>query len=263
MPLEAAIDSALADYIDQFEISLDDFLADVGELEEDGFDLEEVLAALAALSMAEYWLTTLNMESAVNAYITRLGIILDDMISFAPITEGQLAALELIQREALESFTVQFGERIRLSTSQGLSSGRSISEIKAMILRDPLTQSRNVETFIASGMAKFNRSVVGVMANNAPDSEVYQYIGPLDGKTRPICRVMLASPDLTLRQIDQQFPGAFDEGGGPNCRHHFGKAFDQKQSDKNRKDASSWYEDQKEKENWKHPVTFQTYYDSR
>ena len=263
MPLESTIDSAFADYIDQFEVSLDDFLADVGELEEEGFDLEEVLAALAALSMAEYWLTTLNMESAVNAYITRLGAILDDMVSFAPMTEGQLAALEFIQREALESFTVQFGDRIRLATSQGMSSGRSIGEIRAMILRDPLTQSKNIETFITSGMAKFNRSVVGVMADNAPDSELYQYIGPLDGKTRPICRVMLASQDLTLREIDQQFPGAFDEGGGPNCRHHWGKAFDQKQSDKNRKDASSWYEDQKEKENWKHPVTFQTYYDSR
>jgi hypothetical protein len=132
-----------------------------------------------------------------------------------------------------------------------------------MILRDPLTQAKNIETFITSGMAKFNRSVVGVMADNAPDSELYQYIGPLDGKTRPICRVMLASQDLTLREIDQQFPGAFDEGGGPNCRHHWGKAFDQKQSDKNRKDASDWYKDQKDKKNWKEPVTFQTYYDSR
>ena len=53
MPLESTIDSAFADYIDQFEVSLDDFLADVDELEEEGFDLEEVLAALAALSMAD------------------------------------------------------------------------------------------------------------------------------------------------------------------------------------------------------------------
>ena len=105
MPLESTIDSAFADYIDQFEVSLDDFLADVDELEEEGFDLEEVLAALAALSMADYWLTTLNMESAVNAYISRLGAILEDMGAFAPMTEGQLAALEFIQREALESFS--------------------------------------------------------------------------------------------------------------------------------------------------------------
>ena len=74
---------------------------------------------------------------------------------------------------------------------------------------------------------------------------------------------MLASPDLTLREIDQQYPGAFDEGGGPNCRHNWGKALDQKQSDKNRKDANAWINDRKDKGRWKEPVTFQTYIDSR
>ena len=183
MPLEATIDSAFADYSNQFEISLDGFLADLEELEEDGFNIEDVLVALAALDMAEYWITTLNMEGAINAYISRLGAVLDDIKSFAPMTEGQLSALEFMQRDALESFTVQFGERIRLTASQGLSSNRSISGIRAMILRDPLTQSKNIENFIASGMATFNRNVVGVMAENAPDNELYQYIGPLDGKT--------------------------------------------------------------------------------
>ena len=263
MPLEATIDSAFADYSNQFEISLDGFLADLEELEEDGFNIEDVLVALAALDMAEYWITTLNMEGAINAYISRLGAVLDDIMSFAPMTEGQLAALEFMQRDALESFTVQFGERIRLTASQGLSSNRSISGIKAMILRDPLTQSKNIENFIASGMATFNRNVVGVMADNAPDNELYQYIGPLDGKTRPICRVMLASPDLTLREIDQQYPGAFDEGGGPNCRHHWGKAMDQDRSEKDRKKANIWVDTQSKKDNWKEPVTFQAYYDSR
>lgn len=263
MPLAENIDSAFADYSNQFEISLDGFLADLEELEEDGFNIEDVLAALAALNIADYWLSTLNMNSAINSYISRLGAVLDDIRSFAPMTEVQLSALEFMQRDALESFTVQFGERIRLTASQGLSSNRSISGIKAMILRDPLTQSKNIENFIASGMATFNRNVVGVMAENAPDSELYQYIGPLDGKTRPICRVMLASPDLTLREIDQQYPGAFDEGGGPNCRHNWGKALDQKQSDKNRKDANAWINDRKAKGRWKEPVTFQTYIDSR
>ncbi len=263
MPLSENIDSAFADYNNQFESSLDGFLADLEELEEDGFNVGDVLAALAALNMADYWLTTLNMDSAINAYISRLGAVLDDIRSFAPMTETQLSALEFMQRDALESFTVQFGERIRLTASQGLSSNRSISGIRAMILRDPLTQSKNIENFIASGMATFNRNVVGVMAENAPDNELYQYIGPLDGKTRPICRVMLASPDLTLREIDEQYPGAFDEGGGPNCRHYWGKVVDKDESGEIREKANSWIKDQKDKGKWKDPVTFQQYYDNR
>lgn len=263
MPLSENIDSAFADYNNQFESSLDGFLTDLEELEEDGFNVGDVLAALAALNMADYWLTTLNMDSAINAYISRLGAVLDDIRSFAPMTETQLSALEFMQRDALESFTVQFGERIRLTASQGLSSNRSISGIRAMILRDPLTQSKNIENFIASGMATFNRNVVGVMAENAPDNELYQYIGPLDGKTRPICRVMLASPDLTLREIDEQYPGAFDEGGGPNCRHYWGKVVDKDESGEIREKANSWIKDQKDKGKWKDPVTFQQYYDNR
>tara|TARA_R100000315_G_scaffold53735_1_gene27551 strand:+ start:188 stop:979 length:792 start_codon:yes stop_codon:yes gene_type:complete len=263
VPLSENIDSAFADYNNQFESSLDGFLADLEELEEDGFNVGDVLAALAALNMADYWLTTLNMDSAINAYISRLGAVLDDIRSFAPMTETQLSALEFMQRDALESFTVQFGERIRLTASQGLSSNRSISGIRAMILRDPLTQSKNIENFIASGMATFNRNVVGVMAENAPDNELYQYIGPLDGKTRPICRVMLASPDLTLREIDEQYPGAFDEGGGPNCRHYWGKVVDKDESGEIREKANSWIKDQKDKGKWKDPVTFQQYYDNR
>jgi hypothetical protein len=263
VPLSENIDSAFADYNNQFESSLDGFLTDLEELEEDGFNVGDVLAALAALNMADYWLTTLNMDSAINAYISRLGAVLDDIRSFAPMTETQLSALEFMQRDALESFTVQFGERIRLTASQGLSSNRSISGIRAMILRDPLTQSKNIENFIASGMATFNRNVVGVMAENAPDNELYQYIGPLDGKTRPICRVMLASPDLTLREIDEQYPGAFDEGGGPNCRHYWGKVVDKDESGEIREKANSWIKDQKDKGKWKDPVTFQQYYDNR
>ena len=260
MPLSENIDSAFADYNNQFESSLDGFLTDLEELEEDGFNVGDVLAALAALNMAD---TTLNMDSAINAYISRLGAVLDDIRSFAPMTETQLSALEFMQRDALESFTVQFGERIRLTASQGLSSNRSISGIRAMILRDPLTQSKNIENFIASGMATFNRNVVGVMAENAPDNELYQYIGPLDGKTRSICRVMLASPDLTLREIDEQYPGAFDEGGGPNCRHYWGKVVDKDESGEIREKANSWIKDQKDKGKWKDPVTFQQYYDNR
>ena len=113
MPLSENIDSAFADYNNQFEASLDAFLTDLEELEKEGFDIADVLAALAAINIADYWLTTLNMNSAVNSYISRLGAVLDDIRSFAPMTETQLSALEFMQRDALESFTVQFGERIR------------------------------------------------------------------------------------------------------------------------------------------------------
>ena len=93
MPLAENIDSAFADYNNQFEISLDGFLADLEELEEEGFDIADVLAALAAINIADYWLTTLNMESAVNSYILRLGAVLDDIKSFAPMTETQLSEI--------------------------------------------------------------------------------------------------------------------------------------------------------------------------
>ena len=56
------------------------------------------------------------------------------------------------------------------------------------------------------------------MAEDLPSDTIWHYHNPLDDKTRPICRVMLAEGGLTQAEIERMFPGALKDGGGINCR---------------------------------------------
>jgi len=256
-------DEAFSDYSERLNQSIDEFLNDIEELEEEGLSIEEILAVLAAMAVGDYFIEMLGMNGAVSAYSGRLGSVLDSLVPFGTVTEGQLAALGSIQSQSVAQFTSDLAERVRLLTAQGLSSGQSISQIKAMINRNPLTQSRHIETFISSGIASYKRSVVGIMAATADPGVLYQYEGPLDSKTRPICRVMLSSPDLTKGDIDAQYPGAFTDGGGYNCRHSWIKASNSKEMSSIRKRASNDVAQQRKGNRWREPVTLQQYYESR
>jgi len=256
-------DEAFEDYNDRLNQSIEEFLNDISEMEEDGYSIEEILAVLAAMAVGEYFIEMLGMNGAVNAYSGRLGSILDNLVSFGTITEGQLASLGSIQSQAVAQFTSDMAERVRLLTAQGLSSGQSVRQIRAMINRNPLTQSRNIETFISSGIASYKRSVVGIMSETADPGVLYQYEGPLDSKTRPICRVMLASPNLTKDDIGAQYPGAFTDGGGYNCRHSWIKASENKEMSSTRKRASNDVAQRRESKRWREPVTLQQYYEGK
>ena len=80
---------------------------------------------------------------------------------------------------------------------------------------------RRVESVVATALASYNRSIVMVMGEDLPNDESWYYHGPLDGKTRPICRVMLSVGGLTKTEVESQFPGALVDGGGFNCRHRW------------------------------------------
>ena len=60
-----------------------------------------------------------------------------------------------------------------------------------------------------------------VMAEDLPEKESWYYHGPLDNKTRPICRLMLSDRGLTKAEVEARYPGALIDGGGFNCRHRW------------------------------------------
>ena len=69
-------------------------------------------------------------------------------------------------------------------------------------------------------MNEYSRSVTKVMIDKMPANTTYQYIGALDGKTRPACLKMMAAGDITKAEIEATFGSdVFINGGGYNCRH--------------------------------------------
>ena len=79
--------------------------------------------------------------------------------------------------------------------------------------------ARYAETLANTSLDTYSRAVERVMAEQDPAGTLYVYEGPEDDRTRDECLAMLAAGELTLAEIDAQFPGAFVDGGGFNCRH--------------------------------------------
>ena len=66
----AVTDDAIAQYLKSLGVAEDEFINDVQEMQDEGWSTEEILAALAALNLAAYFIEDLGMSAAIN---TQLG----------------------------------------------------------------------------------------------------------------------------------------------------------------------------------------------
>ena len=86
------------------------------------------------------------------------------------------------------------------------------------------TTAARATTEARTEIARWNRTVQAVSAAET-DAELFAYLGPVDGVTRPFCRV-LAQHILTKEQVaeldnGQTADSPLTSGGGYNCRHVF------------------------------------------
>ena len=219
--MEQIIDQAVKDFLDSLGQAQDEFLTDIEELEDQGLSMEEIMVALGALSIKDYFLQDLGMQAAVNNYLSSTDALLDDLFKFGRITESQLLALRKAQESAIIAYSNRLGSQIQLSMIQGVSNNMNIKEMKKMLSRDLSLQPKQVEKVVGNGLAIYRRSVTAVMLDSRPLGEKLWYEGPLDKKTRPICRKMLAEGEITKKMVMTKYPGALIDGGGPNCRHEW------------------------------------------
>ncbi len=86
------------------------------------------------------------------------------------------------------------------------------------------THAARATTEARTEIARWNRTVQAVSAAES-EAELFAYLGPVDGVTRPFCRT-LAQRILTAEQISeldngQTVDSPLTSGGGFNCRHVF------------------------------------------
>ena len=217
--MEQIIDLAVKDFLDQLGKAQEEFLKDIEQLEEEGLSMEEIMVALGVLSIAEYFIEDLGMNVAINKYMASIDNLLDDLFMFGRITESQLQALRLVQEQSITAYVNELGEKLRVTILQGVTNNLPSKEMRDLIQRNADFQLSAVDKVVGDGLATFNRSVVAVMIVGSPPGRKLWYLGPLDSRTRPICRKMIAAGELTASQVSAQFPGALSEAGGINCRH--------------------------------------------
>ena len=219
--MEQIIAQAVADFQSQLEQSLQEFYKDTDDLQKEGLSSEEMLAVLAGLAIGDYWLQDLQMQNAIDRYLDATGYLLDDMFKFGRITETQLLALNRMQESAILNYSTRLGEEVRLGLSEGVSRGLKGDALRERITSKLSLNPRRVEGIVATTLATYNRSVTNIMAEDLPPETKWYYHGPLDDKTRPICRVMLGAGGITREEIESKYPGALNDGGGINCRHNW------------------------------------------
>lgn len=75
----AVLDDASSSYLKSLEVAEDEFIQDVKQMEEDGLSGDEILAALAALNVATYFIEDLGMAAAINTQMDFTESLLDDL----------------------------------------------------------------------------------------------------------------------------------------------------------------------------------------
>jgi len=211
------------DAIDAFERSLEqaeqEFLKDVGELEEDGLSATEILAFIAAIDIAAYFIEDLGMSTGINAYMVATEDILTALPFFGATTETQLVALQNIQRTMINNLTRNVASSVQTSIAQGIVNGLDRNEIADLM--SITVKGNRADSVIVTMLSTYEQSVIASMTIDLPANTKWEYVGPRDEKNRPVCRQYLDAGYLTKKQIRDIKSDGFEFRGGWRCRHQW------------------------------------------
>jgi len=215
------IDQAVSSYENSIEDAINGFQQDVEELEEEGLSTIEILGIIAAIDFTSYFVENLRFSTAINSFMATTEDILIDLPSFGRTTEIQLVALQTLQRQGIQGVTRQVSNVMQNAMVAGIHNGLKGDALKNVMRTAVRTNIPRVENVVGTMLGDYRRSVMGAMAMDLPESTEYEYVGPDDERTRPICRTYLSSDPLTIDEIRQVKADGFEHGGGVNCRHYW------------------------------------------
>ena len=135
------------------------------------------------------------------------------------MTEQQIQLLIEMDIEVWDSYLPYLSAQIKQQIVLGAYSGLTAAEIVANIGSATLTGTQ-VATHITTSLNNYSRSINLLMMEESPKETLYQYVGPIDGRTRDICLRMGSKGTLTQSQIEKAYGrDVLIYGGGYNCRH--------------------------------------------
>ena len=215
------IDQTVNSYESSIEDAINGFQQDVEELEEEGLSTIEILGIIAAIDFTSYFVESLRFSTAINSFMATTEDILVDLPSFGRTSEIQLVVLQTLQRQGIQGVTRQVSNVMQNAMVSGINNGLKGDALKNVMRTAVRTNIPRVENVVGTMLGDYRRAVMGVMAIDLPESTEYEYVGPDDEKTRPVCRTYLSSDPLTMNEIRQVKADGFEHGGGVNCRHYW------------------------------------------
>ena len=136
------------------------------------------------------------------------------------MTEQQIQLLIQMDIEVWESYLPYLSAQMKQEIILGAYSGLTAQQIVANIGSATLTGNQ-VATLVTTSLNNYSRSINLLMMEEAPTDTRYQYVGPIDGRTRDICLFYGSVGIQTQSEIRKLSNGAYSlsYGGGYNCRH--------------------------------------------
>ena len=230
------IDGLMSDqlFIEQNSQTITDILLEVQEktiaelyLLKGNQTAEEFVMFIDRLNIEQIVLS--KSENAINIYEQVHGGMLQSIQGFATLAEETLLALKNYSTQSLLNQLGNMAQIIKKEVINGIVAGSPIQTVVNAVRGQGALSRRQLQTLIDTSMNEYSRSVTKLMIDKMPASTKYQYIGALDGKTRPECLKMMAAGNLTKAQITASFGSqVFTSGGGYNCRHKWEYALQDK-----------------------------------
>ena len=168
-------------------------------------------------------------------------------------------ALQNIQKSSIIKYTEHLGDLVRQEIVTGTQLGLSADSIKGRLVRS--INVDRVDNVISTAMTNYQQQVIFAMAEDLPENQRYTYSGPLDNKTRPLCREIISAQPMTRQQIESIFPGSFADRGGYNCRHLWLPLSSKSEYTEDRARARNDIKNKKRSGKYKKPETLKQYYE--
>jgi hypothetical protein len=195
------------------------------DLKKQGYTKDEMLLILQAIDMEDMILNRLNLNADIDKLMLSYERVLAGMEMTGAVSNESLTALLRMDRAKFAAEAGIMGNTIRTEVARGILAGASEASIAEGILKGSggVLRADQAQTLANTALNTFERNVTLEMAELDPPDATYVYQGPVDDKTRNICLDMSSAGSLTREQIETQYPGAFGDGGGFNCRHRWAR----------------------------------------
>ena len=237
----------------------EELVSQVMELRNQGLSRNEILLVLESLDMEVLVLDKLGLQADIDNLMLTYQRVLSGMEMTGTVTEEVLTALVRMDRATFMSEAGVMGNNIKKQLARGVLADATEKQIRDGILKGAGGTLRvdQAATLANTALNSFERSVTSEMTRLDPPTAKYVYQGVVDDKTRDICLEMISAGSMTKDEVESQFPGAFIDGGGFNCRHRWAK--DTSVSDKltDKKGAEKVISTKAKEGKWKKPQTYQ------
>ena len=234
-----------------------ELVSQIFDLRTQGMTRSEIVLVLQTLDMEDLILNQLNLRSDLDNLMLEYQSVLGSMEMTGAVTDEVLTALLRMDNNTFMKQIGLMGDQVRNEAARGIIAGASEADIAQSILKGAggVLRPDQAETLANTALNTFERNVTVEMASNDPKDTRYIYQGPVDDRTRDICIDMMSAGALTRDEVDSDFPGAFSDGGGFNCRHRWARETSSSDKLSDQKGAEKLKSKKQDEGKWKTPQT--------